>query len=236
RRDGRHPDRDALDRGAAREPRGPSRAADRDIAAGGGRARQRGRARTGLRPCRDAGLTRQPVHARGRRRRFRRGDRHGGCDHALRPRRGELHLRPARGDDLAPRRCRGPRARGADRLALRRHREFVPAASGPSAERRMIARLPAGWQTTIADLALILFIVTAAAIDGQPSPAEKASAETAAPPASGEPLAVYRAGDGVPPLGQWLAEQAPDSRQYLTIVARYRAGDAARTAERALAL
>jgi hypothetical protein len=100
----------------------------------------------------------------------------------------------------------------------------------------MIARLPAGWQTTIADLALILFIVTAAAIDGQPSPAEKASAETAAPPASGEPLAVYRAGDGVPPLGQWLAEQAPDSRQYLTIVARYRAGDAARTAERALAL
>lgn len=95
----------------------------------------------------------------------------------------------------------------------------------------MISRFSAGWQTTIADLALILFIVTAAAIDGQSAPAEPAS-----PPASGEALAVYRAGDGVLPIGEWLAEQAPDERQYLTIVARYTEGDPATAAERAIAL
>ena len=96
----------------------------------------------------------------------------------------------------------------------------------------MIARLSAGWQTTIADLALILFIVTAAAIDGQPNRADSASS----PPASGEPLAIYRAGEDAPPLPQWLAEQTPDGRQFLTIVARYPEGDAAAAAGRALAL
>jgi hypothetical protein len=96
----------------------------------------------------------------------------------------------------------------------------------------MIARLSAGWQTTIADLALILFIVTAAAIDGQPERADVALAT----PASGQPLAVYRASEAAPPLGEWLAEQAPDGRQYLTIVARYPRGEAAAAAERALAL
>jgi hypothetical protein len=54
-------------------------------------------------------------------------------------------------------------------------------------------------------------------------------------PASGEPLAVYRAREGAPPLDEWLAEQAPDRRQYLTIVARYR-GDPAPAARDALRL
>jgi hypothetical protein len=47
---------------------------------------------------------------------------------------------------------------------------------------------------------------------------------------------VYRAHDGAPPLRDWLAEQAPDRRQLLTIVARYRPGDAAGAARDAVAM
>lgn len=90
-----------------------------------------------------------------------------------------------------------------------------------------------GWQTTLADLALILFMVTAAAMAAKPPPekagpekvgAEKA-VETASPlPASGEPLAIYRVARGAPPLADWLRDQPRDTRQNLTIIARYSAG------------
>ncbi len=84
----------------------------------------------------------------------------------------------------------------------------------------MIARAGSGWQTLMADLSIILFMVTAAALsqakDGQAA-APKASAR-------GEPLAVWRAAPGAPPLGQWLATQEPDPRQQLSIVAHYPAG------------
>lgn len=93
----------------------------------------------------------------------------------------------------------------------------------------MIARIAGGWQTTMADLALILFIVSIAGLQNIQE-AEPAGAL----PARGEPLAIYRASESAPPLGQWLAEQAPDARQRLTIVARYRAGGADAAARRAL--
>lgn len=96
-----------------------------------------------------------------------------------------------------------------------------------------------GWQTTLTDLALILFLVSAAGLHAQqqeqaPEPPPAIPAEVL--PASAEPLAVYRARGDAPPLAEWLAEQAPDRRQHLTIVARYRAGDAAAAAGRAVAL
>lgn len=85
----------------------------------------------------------------------------------------------------------------------------------------MIARAGSGWQTLMADLSIILFMVTAAALsqskDGQAAAVPEASPR-------GEPLAVYRAGPGAPPLGQWLAAQSPDPRQQLSIVAHYPAG------------
>jgi hypothetical protein len=99
----------------------------------------------------------------------------------------------------------------------------------------VISRLSFGWQTTIADLALILFMVTAAGSRAQEQrPAVAESVES--PPAQGEPLAVYRSQAGAPPLSAWLAEQAPDRRQRLTIVARYAPGDAATAARAALDL
>ena len=99
----------------------------------------------------------------------------------------------------------------------------------------MIARTTFGWQTTMADLALILFMVTAAGVHAEKQQSAPVAA-AASLPAEGEPLAVYRAQDGAPPLSQWLAEQAPDSRQYLTIIARYRPGDAAAAAGQAVEL
>lgn len=89
-----------------------------------------------------------------------------------------------------------------------------------------------GWQTSLADLSLILFMLSAAALHRQP-PAKAPPKPTAhsrpsaavreAPRASArsEPLAVYEAGPDAPSLAAWLAQQAVDPRQQLTITARY---------------
>ena len=84
----------------------------------------------------------------------------------------------------------------------------------------MKARAGTGWQTLFADLSIILFMVTAAAV----APAGEAASATAAPSERSAPLAVYRAEPGAPPLGEWLAGQSADSRQQLSIVAHYAPG------------
>ncbi|GGB93573.1 hypothetical protein GCM10011494_09980 [Novosphingobium endophyticum] len=95
-----------------------------------------------------------------------------------------------------------------------------------------------GWQTALADLSLILFMVTAAAV-GQQLPATRESREmdpghaVSAPPLQAEPLAVYVDAPGAPPLADWLDQQAVDPRQQLTVTARY--GPAPGAQERALA-
>ncbi len=82
----------------------------------------------------------------------------------------------------------------------------------------MIARAGSGWQTLLADLSLILFMVTASALsqsrDGASGPAPQASPRS-------EPLAVWRAGAGAPRLDSWLASQPRDPRQQLSIIAHY---------------
>ena len=81
----------------------------------------------------------------------------------------------------------------------------------------MIARTGSGWQTVLADLSLILFMITAAAASELPT------APPAPPspvlPALGEPVAVWRAGPGAPSLRDWLASSGPDPRLRLTILA-----------------
>jgi hypothetical protein len=102
----------------------------------------------------------------------------------------------------------------------------------------MKARAGSGWQTLLADLSIILFMVTAAALShsgpllagaGQtPSPPAITPQAIPAPSTRSEPLAIYRAGPGAPPLAAWLAAQSVDTRQQLTIVAHYTsAGQAA---------
>ncbi len=99
----------------------------------------------------------------------------------------------------------------------------------------ILSNARAGWQTTLADLALILFMVTAAAMAERPEPDDPAEAGSPVP-AHGEPLAIYRAAPGAPPLRDWLAQQPHDARQSLTIIAHYVAGGNAEAAAAAVAL
>jgi hypothetical protein len=87
----------------------------------------------------------------------------------------------------------------------------------------MIARAGSGWQTTLADLSLILFMVTGAALSQapqQPQPAAAPRVETL--PALAEPVAVWRAGPDAPPLREWLANEGKDPGLRLTILASRR--------------
>ncbi len=83
------------------------------------------------------------------------------------------------------------------------------------------ARAGTGWQTTLADLSIILFMVTASVVgqsDAAPLP------QAAEPSPQSQPLAVYRAEAGAPPLREWLGAQSLDVRQQLTIVAQFAPG------------
>jgi hypothetical protein len=102
----------------------------------------------------------------------------------------------------------------------------------------MIARAGSGWQYILADLSLILFMVTAAALASADDPHPVLPPPPAGRPLSpeGAPLALYRAAPGAPPLAEWLREQSADPRQQLTIVAQYGAGDQAAALGRAEAL
>lgn len=104
----------------------------------------------------------------------------------------------------------------------------------------MIVRAGSGWQTVLADLSLILFMVTAAALSQAQErslpaqaarPAEGQSGSAASP--QGEPLALYRVAPGSPPIAEWLGAQSRDPRQQLTIVAQYRSGQQAQALQQA---
>jgi len=100
----------------------------------------------------------------------------------------------------------------------------------------MIAGVRGSWQTIIADLALILFMVTAAAMGSDEAKSSHDPHARNPLPARGEPLAVYRAGKGAPSLGEWLSSQPADARQHLTIISRYPDGEIDVAAREALAL
>lgn len=91
----------------------------------------------------------------------------------------------------------------------------------------MSSRASVGWQTTLADLSLILFMITAAAASRQSPDGAAHKGKDAHPPAvaepspQAEPLAVYVETPGAPPLPEWLAQQAVDPRQQLTVTAHY---------------
>jgi len=89
-----------------------------------------------------------------------------------------------------------------------------------------------GWQTTMLDLTLILFLVTAAALTDSGGVAASPPAMAALDNAT----SVWRSGKDAPDIRQWLAEQPADHRQRLTIVAFYEPGEDVGAAARAIAL
>ena len=86
----------------------------------------------------------------------------------------------------------------------------------------MIMRSAHGWQLILADLSLILFLVTLTALVSSSSDeAQSRGSEPYVAPAQ----ALFRQVEGGPGLSEWLAEQAADPRAALTIIARHGAGD-----------
>ena len=84
----------------------------------------------------------------------------------------------------------------------------------------MIARAGSGWQTVLADLSLILFMVTASAVS-------QAQDDPAAPSggfAIADPVAVWRPSPAGPTLTQWLSAQHSDPRMRLTLFVHAPAG------------
>lgn len=95
----------------------------------------------------------------------------------------------------------------------------------------MKARAALGWQTSLADLSLILFMLTAAALAAHNQKADEDAPTSARRPSPrAEPLAVYAPGPDAPPLREWLAQQAPDPRQQVTITLHYGPAPGARDA------
>lgn len=98
----------------------------------------------------------------------------------------------------------------------------------------MIARMGSGWQVVMADLSMILFVITAAGladappdIQRDPPPPAPAPAASRSLPALAAPVALWQGGAGAPRLAQWLMTQPRDPRLRLTIVAPAGAADAA---------
>lgn len=102
-----------------------------------------------------------------------------------------------------------------------------------------------GWQLILADLALILFLLTLSALPATEATtghrrADREARETDVkgplPPELAPAQALYRPLPGGPSLSEWLASQAPDPRATLTIIAAHRPGGEADAWERAQAL
>jgi hypothetical protein len=98
------------------------------------------------------------------------------------------------------------------------------------------ARAGSGWQYAFTDMALILFMVSAAALAKAPSAKKPAPPSILAAPALADPVSLWRSAPGAPPLSEWLSAQGRDPRQRLTILAHYAGADAAPASARAAAL
>lgn len=84
----------------------------------------------------------------------------------------------------------------------------------------MNVRAGSGWQTVLADLSLILFMVTASAASAPPRQAASPKSDPEPVlPATQQPVAVWSAGADAPPLEDWLGQTSTDPRLRLTIVA-----------------
>lgn len=90
----------------------------------------------------------------------------------------------------------------------------------------MIVRAAAGWQTITADLALILFLVTAQFAGNDPVPPERTEHRQEAAAANSSALAVHRPATGEP-VRDWLAATVTDGRQVVTISVDYAPGNRA---------
>jgi hypothetical protein len=102
-----------------------------------------------------------------------------------------------------------------------------------------------GWQLILADLALILFLMTLSALPAVEAEAVRDHADHDAPAADRPSIApteiaaaqaLYRPVAGGPGLATWLAAQPRDPRATLTVFVRHRPGGEAAAWEKAQAM
>jgi len=103
-----------------------------------------------------------------------------------------------------------------------------------------------GWQLILADLALILFLLTLSSLPAAEAESGRRLADRAARGKEARPVlgraeiaaaqALYRPVAGGPGIGEWLAAQPRDPRATLTVFARYRPGGEAEAWAQARAL
>lgn len=86
----------------------------------------------------------------------------------------------------------------------------------------MLVRSTHGWQLILADLSLILFLVTLTALVSSSSEETQTLNNS---PYVAPAQALYRKVEGGPELGEWLLEQPLDPRTTLTIIAQHTPGD-----------
>ncbi|WP_285712081.1 hypothetical protein [Erythrobacter oryzae] len=114
----------------------------------------------------------------------------------------------------------------------------------PASLKAGAGRVGHGWQLILADLALILFLLTLSALPAAEAEAgrqlaaravqEKSARESARPEAEiAAAQALFRPVAGGPSLGAWLAAQSPDPRATLTIFAVHAPGGEAEAWARA---
>lgn len=92
-----------------------------------------------------------------------------------------------------------------------------------------------GWLMTLADLTIILFMVTAADLS-RADASVKETAKSVAAVATAEPVAIFRPGVQAGSLGAWLAGQPADPRQQLTVLVRHAGDEDAAALARGMAL
>lgn len=108
-------------------------------------------------------------------------------------------------------------------------------AAGPSLHGNPAGASTSSWQLILADLALILFLLTLSALPAAEAETGRKLADRAARgeearavPATAEiaaAQALFRPVSGGPSLTQWLASQPRDPRTTLTVFARHRVGE-----------
>ena len=83
-----------------------------------------------------------------------------------------------------------------------------------------MSRIGSGWQTVLADLSIILFMITASAV----SQARDDPPAISGGFAMADPVAVWRPSPSGPTLAQWLSAQQADPRMRLTLFIHAPAG------------
>lgn len=88
----------------------------------------------------------------------------------------------------------------------------------------MIGTSNTGWLTTLADLSIILFMLTAADLSNAQIDRDR-NVATMKAVVTAEPVAIYRPEPGIMPFGEWLATQPVDNRQRVTVLIRHTGAD-----------